>query len=176
MANVYARLVAALKSAADASGDLLERILLGTPGTLIEYPAPEPLTEKVTQTYDSGGHWSQPYLPALLEGLGNEMDRALIVSGLISTNASGAAPNIMSGTLLASASKNEGTDILTVNFSSSFTVAPYFATGTLFLCGVGIPEVYSRTVGSVSMRWYNAGGGVININDLYVMFLACGAG
>lgn len=175
MATIYDRLVAALKATADAGSDALQKILYGTPGSYVQYPTADP-TDEESQTYDTGRYWSGSDLPPLLTEIGAELDRAMLAWGYINTNATGVAPTVVAGSFISSATKNEGSKRVTVNFSPEFANANYFVTAQLYLGLAALPDVQSQAVGNAVLRWYDDAGAAIDVNNLVVLVLACGQG
>lgn len=174
MAVMYVRLRTLMQAAADAAGGML-KILLGTPGSQLEYPSSNVIDEKVSQTYDTGGGWATTQaLPTVLGQVGAELDASLAAWAVIDTQATSVAPVVTAGRFVASATKNEGASTLTVVLSTSFSSAAFFTTGQLYLSGAGIPEVVGQAVNSVTLRWHDPAGGLVGINDVYVRFLAVG--
>jgi len=163
---------ASIRAAADLVG-ALHKISLGTPGTKVKYPTS--ISQPQFQL-DSGGAWSAPpsIVQYVLDHVGAELDLAHATWAYITTNATGIAPTIQAARGVGASSKNEATDVLSVALSTSYINNYYFASGlvdgaTPYICGV-----ITKTSGAYDLRFFDAAGAAIDINNRSVVCLSVG--
>lgn len=157
-------LTALLKTNADASSDNLEKVLLGTPGSSLMYPSTAADDSLVADSIEQGRMWEEsPFLPALLEALGQLLDGFLITWGYISTMGAGIAPVVNGHHNVASASKNEPADTITVTIDTNYDSA-YYAVFASSLGSLHIPLISGLAAGSFSVAVYDDAGVLQDIN------------
>lgn len=173
MAVMYSRLKALVQAAADAAGGML-KILIGTPGSQLEYPSSDVIDEKVSQTYDTGGGWEATQaLPTMLEQLGVELDAAMVAWCAVLTNGTTVAPSIQASRGVSSVTKDEVKGEVTFNLSPAYTTLNYFTFAQIH------DEYYvSRltTLGAAvaAFSFYDVGAIQQSVNDRRVLFIAVG--
>ena len=175
MASVYERLKAAIQASADISADLLETVLLGTPGTQVEFPSSDPDDEGIASATDVGQLWGGSLVPPLLRHLGLEMDAALPTWAYIETNKTGVAPDLKAGRNVNAVSKSEVTDYIQADFAPAFSTTYYAVTGSIEgMLAPTVVHIFGMGPAYVRLQFYDLTGALLDINTKYVMILAMG--
>lgn len=183
MAQTYNRIKAIIQTVADLATQPMWKILLGTPGTKIPYP--QDSIEGRT-LYSTGQLWGSgdagidhPYpFAEVLEGVGTALDANVSNWATIQTNGVGVAPTILGGWGFTSVSKNEVTDQLTLNFTSNYTNAYYFASAKHISGGPGgliFDRINTRNIGSLVCSFTDSTPTTIDINNNVVELFTCGS-
>jgi hypothetical protein len=173
MAVMYERLKGLIQSVADAAGGMLQ-ILVGVPGSQLEYPSSDIIDEQVSETYDTGGEWvATQALPTVLDRLGFEMDAAMMAWCAVLTNATGVAPSIQASRGVTSVTKEEVKGEVTFNLSPAYTTLNYFTFAQIH------DEFYvSRltTLGAsvAAFQFYDVAALQQSVNDRRVLFVSVG--
>jgi hypothetical protein len=189
--GAYARMKVALEAAGDAAGGLL-KVLYGTTGDLEEYPTGVE-NEVVKASLATGALWEGLFLPDMLQAVGSELDdnadnldtnvtaiQNTINAGFINwayvyTAPSGNTPSVSDGRNVASASKNESTDYIQLNFSNDYDSATYFAIAMLIdVSTPAIPQLYALNASYVRFRFISHAGAVLDINNRYLVAATVG--
>lgn len=173
MAVSYARLAAMIQTAADSAANLLQKIVLGTPGSSEMFPSSDPIDEHVARSQETGQLWSGELVPPILTQLGIELDSAMVAWAFIDTMGAGKLVDIRAGRHVTSVTKNELTDLLTINLDPPYTSGSYFAVARVWDEHF-VDHIRTQVTNSCSFRFYNTASALQSINDRLVMFLACG--
>jgi hypothetical protein len=173
MAVSFARLQGMIQTAADSASNLLQKIILGTPGSAAMFPSGDPIDEHVARPQDTGQLWSGELVPPILTQLGIELDSAMVAWALIDTRGTGLSVDIRAGRHVASATKNEVNNTLTINLDPAYTSANYVGVARVWNEHF-IDRMGTQIAASCSFSFYNTVSALQTINDRLVMFLACG--
>jgi hypothetical protein len=170
MPQVYNRLTAAIKAAADSAGGLLQ-IMLGNTGSIILYP---PAPDQFAEPKSTGKMWDSVAIPQILQTVGAELDTAAIARANIFTGATGNIVQIYESVRISSIVKDEANNKLTVSLNPVYANAYYVVHASLSrLAALNSFYLSSTAVGSFEVRFYDASG-LVNINSQYAELLICG--
>lgn len=164
MAAGYSRLRAALRATADALGGLF-KIVLGTPGSYVQYPAagtPE------SEARETGSAWVGYLLPFLLAEIGKDIDSVWAPWCHTWTNTAGNPPNINDHTGIASVTKDEVANTITVTLSPVMVNNRYTVVARVEN-QVFVDEVTAISASSFTIRFSDTAAAVQNINNRMVM-------
>ncbi len=168
MAAAKDELAALIQACADASGSDALRLAIGAPGQKLLFQGE---TELTGQAYVDPG-----FLDCLLEGLGQQLDKTRTVWASILTNATGVAPTVSGNSGVSGATKNEGTDILTVSFSPAFASGDWGGSVTLVGTTFWSYELLAASASSLQVQFRDmTDGSIRNINGKLVRVLVVGA-
>lgn len=180
MASAYDRIKAAIQAAADGASDLLQTVLLGTPGSQVVYPSDSVEDEDVAQTVDTGGYWDGQFLPPVLQQVGAELDQALNIGSVawafINTGGAGGSPTVANSGRVSGATKNEPSDYIEVTFDPGFDSAAYFVSANVFgPFSLAYDKIIVMSSNTVQIQMIDPSTMLaMDINNLSIMVLACG--
>lgn len=172
MSYLSAVLKAAIQATADAVG-LLHAASLGSTGSKIKYPTGDSVPQ---YQFDTGGAWesSPSVVQYIVDAIGTEADTYHIAWGYVSTSSTGVGPILGAGRGVSSVSKNETTDVLTINLSTSYTTNQYAAFGIVDGASPFICAVTAKSSGAFDLRFFDSGGTPVSINDRTVCLFSVG--
>ena len=174
MASAYDRVKTLIQQAADATSSELHKWLLGDPANAaVRYP---PAWSHSTQMRVRGSLWGEILFPAVLGGLGQELDTFGICWAHIATNGTGVAPTITAGSHVASATKDEFLNTLTVNFDVDYSGADDYVVLSQLASAPSFAASGARAAGAVTVGYAipTTGATYVTINGQTVNFLAVG--
>lgn len=176
MAVAYARIKLAIETAIDAGSDLLKKVLLGTPGSYVQYPEPTVENQWVTNSRETGGIWEGDLIPTLFTYLGSELDMAACIWAKIETNGVGQAPTFLGQhTNVTSASKDEVANTVTVSLSPAYVDADsYICWGCQVGGSFAIPRIAVQGASSFAVQFTDGAGVPVGINSRTLLIFACG--
>jgi len=157
-----------IQTVADASGDASLQIALGTPGTEIQHP----VTKEVRST---GAAFASPgFLDTLLTGVAELFDERTASWVVVTTNATGVNPVIAAGNGVSGVSKNESLNTIQVTWTQAFTGTTYLAWAILEVDVDWTYRLRAKLAASLTVRFGDAAGGLLGINDRTVLVAAIG--
>jgi len=177
MAQAYDRIVAAMKTVADAGSDRLHKLVFGSHESIddyVMYPDPDDdELEDFSKSRQKGTLWRSVIVPAILSQLGIELDRSWAVWANIYTGASGAPPSITGGYGVQSVAKDELSDYLTITLSPAYA-SDDWAPGGFVLNESYFVALTGIVAASATVEVQNSAGGTMDINKHFIRFFGIG--
>jgi hypothetical protein len=173
--RVFGAIRETIYSTANSAGGLL-KVILGTPGSQLEYPT-DPTIAQFKDTENTGQLWDQDgaFLYTVLNQLGEFFDQWFIAWGRISTNATGVAPTVGTDRYIASATKDEGTNSLRINFGYGYNHAnDYLLFANEENVGGYTPVIATRNADWIRFTLQDAASNVLTINNRTIMAFIIG--
>ena len=168
MAAGYARIRDTIRSYTDGLGSIA-RIVLGTPGAFVQYPAPTTSSGE-SKSRATGAAWTGYIVPYILMWIGADIDSIWAPWAHVYTNKTGVPPTINDHTGIASVSKDEVLNTITVTLNPSM-VNNRYAIVARPEGAVLIDEVLTINPGDFTLRFNNTAAPPVvqTINDRMVM-------
>lgn len=174
MAKIYNLISAAIKSAADSTGEAI-KVMLGTTGSLLEYP--NGVYQQFKQTLETGQLWdtASSFLPHVLAQIGAEMDKAVACWGVVATGATGVPPLFQKEARLSTLSKSEVNNTITLVFDNQFLTAnDYSVHATIETPAGGYTCHVTNRQNSQCDIYFHNGAAILDINNRTINVIIIG--
>ena len=177
MGQVYDRVVAAIKSAADTAGDYY-KLALGTTGNTMEFPVKDPDKPWLpSQTEPTGQAWGAGGIDTItemkLQAMAAEIERSGAIWAHVDSKGTGVSSTFTNQVGFTSVGKNEPNDTLTFNLSTAYASASY-----IVMAAVNnqhfVVHYQILTASAFVLSFYNTAGALQDINSRDVRLLVLG--